>query len=253
MDVSKWPWKTWFQASAANAAIGGVAVACSSLSVACSAEDGGVVVPKKPQADASTAMPAPTVPSQTSCPGAVDLSAVPAWKVPSPVAPGACSTNDLAILAAQIENSNTTWTAVYDAIPSASCRGCVFSKRDDPNWQVAVWDPDMASGIAFVNYGACFALAPGGSDACGAAIQDDQFCVEAACAQTCTDQQGCVSEASMGVCAAQDGAITTSCGTQLTQLNAACGQFIDAVKLVCGGGAPDAAGDATTDAPDEGG
>jgi hypothetical protein len=179
--------------------------------------------------------------STGNCPATVDTSMIPAYKSGKST-PGACSAADVSAVMTQLNNTMATFMDVYNAV-SASCQGCMFAASGDANWALITWDPDMASGTAFVDYGVCFEKAPGGSAACGKGVQDDQFCLDMACPQTCTDQQGCVSSASMGGCMAQDSEVTTGCGSSLTALNAKCGKFIDALNTVCGGGASDAGGD----------
>jgi hypothetical protein len=90
---------------------------------------------------------------------------------------GACSNNDIADINAAINAKYPTFTGIYMAITSASCRTCVFSNAGDANWQPIVWDPDMVTGMgnAFQNYGACYAVVPGGSAACGKARRTNIF------------------------------------------------------------------------------
>jgi hypothetical protein len=261
MDVSRWPWKAWFSAGAANAAVGSVglatAVACSS-STACAAADGGVLDAAKSRSDGSSgSASSQPLPSQPACPGPVGSPVGPTWKPPATGAPTACSVDDIAAIKTLVDSSTTTFTDLFKGIPSDRCRACVFSNSGDSQWQLAVWDPDMTSGNAFVNVGACYALAAGGSAACGAGVQDDQFCLGLACADTCTDLAACNDSANASVCKDEFAEMNASCGTQLTQLDAQCDTFVDDVKIVCGDapadGGSDAAADASGDAPDEGG
>jgi hypothetical protein len=181
----------------------------------------------------------------------------PSWKAPAPGTRGACSTSDLAAIDQKLTDAAATFTDLFSAIPTDTCRQCVFSKLDDPNWQLFVWNPDMTHGDAFVNVGACLALAPGGSAACGSGAQDRQFCLDLACSDICADQQACIGAADESVCKTQFAEMSTGCGSAVAQLDAECGSFVDQVKIVCGSassdGGTEAAADASGDAPDEGG
>ena len=229
----------------------GVATAASALAGGCTTttttvtDDGGGTGTKS---EGGTTHPDSGVSSTDSgmsspgnCPATVDATMIPAYKSGKST-PGACTPTDVAAVQTQLNNSMATFMDVYSAV-SASCQGCMFASSADANWALITWDPDMASGTAFVDYGVCFEKAPGGSMACGKGVQDDQFCLDMACPSTCTDQTGCVQTASMGGCMAQDAEVTSGCGSSLTALNAKCGKFVDALNTVCGGGASDAGGD----------
>jgi hypothetical protein len=134
-------------------------------------------------------------------------------------------------------DTTATFTDIYNSV-SPSCQTCVFSSLNDPTWQVIVWDPNMSSGSAFVNFGACYGVAPGGSAACGKGVQDDEFCLETACPPaSCSDQMGCdqAAVAAGGTCAQYNQEVSTGCGSNLTALNNVCNTFIDGVTVVCGG------------------
>ena len=182
--------------------------------------------------------------SPTTCPAAVDTTMIPAWKAPKTGTTGACSATDLANINAKAADTSATFSDLFNAITNPTCQACVFSTETDATWQTIVWSPDMASGTAFVNFGACYDLAPSGSAACGKGVQDDEFCLEAACPTTCTDQQGCITAAATGVCKAQGDEVTSGCGSAVTSLNAKCSKFADGLAIVCGSGAAaDAGGD----------
>ena len=176
----------------------------------------------------------PGAPSYGACPAAVDVTMIPAWKAPAPFTAGACTNADLDALNAKASDVTATFTDIYNVPTSPGCRACVFSDEGDPNWQPFVWSPDKASGNAFVNFGACYALASGGSDACGNGLQDAQFCIQAACPDICTDLNDCMTDAMTGVCAKQQDAQNDACGSAINALNAACGKAEDAVRVVCG-------------------
>jgi hypothetical protein len=171
-----------------------------------------------------------------TCPSDVGPGVIPVWRAPK-VTPGACSAVDIQAINTKITDTSATFTDIYNSV-SPSCQSCVFSNQNDATWQVLVWDPNMAAGTAFVNFGACYAVAPGGSAACGKGVEDDEFCVETACPQgTCTDQNGCATTAvgAGGTCAQYAQALQVGCGSNMTALNNVCNTFIDGVTVVCGG------------------
>jgi hypothetical protein len=177
-------------------------------------------------------------PMSSSCPGPVDKSQIFPWKAPAPNTQGSCSESDLSALNTQLNDPNATFQTVYDSIKgSPSCQSCVFSSQGDANWQPIVWSPDQASGNAFVNYGACFALGPGGSNACGKAVEDNELCVDAACPyDVCTDYQGCAQQAEQSECAVYDKETISGCGSSINQISNACNDFVNELRIVCGGG-----------------
>jgi hypothetical protein len=194
--------------------------------------------PPYPGYDASPPTPYPDYDSgpSTGCPGPVDPSEIFPWKAPAPNTQGSCSESDLSALKTQINDPNASFQSVYDAL-SAPCQGCVFSSQSDPNWQPIVWSPDKASGNAFVNYGACFAVAPGGTFACGKGVEDNELCIEAACPyDTCMDQQGCAQSAEGSMCAVYNKETISGCGNAIDQLSNACNDFVNEIRIVCGGG-----------------
>jgi hypothetical protein len=164
---------------------------------------------------------------------------IPEWKAPV-AAPGSCSPADLDALKTKFGDAMATFTDFYKAV-SATCQTCLFSDQTSANWQPFVWQPDMASsgGNAFFNFGACYAVAPQGSAACGKGVQDDQFCLEAACPTNCNAGQGCIDTARMGECQQYEKEQMTGCGSAQSALDATCSKIPDAIDVVCGSGGPD--------------
>jgi hypothetical protein len=164
---------------------------------------------------------------------------IPEWKAPV-AAPGSCSAADMTAITTKLNDSTATFTDAYNAV-SSTCQKCLFSDETSANWQPLVWDPDMATGggNAFINFGACYAVAPQGSAACGKGISDDEFCVNAVCPQQCGQTQACVNSAQMGGCMTQNQEVTTGCGSAMTALDATCGKLLDAIDVVCGSGGSD--------------
>jgi hypothetical protein len=234
---------------------GGAAIACIAWLAACGSDttatppaDGGIS--DATAKDHAAPPAADTGASAATCPGAVDTSMIPTWKAPKSGVGGSCSASDITAFDAAANKTGATFTDLFNSITaSPACQACIFSTEMDANWQPIVWSPDQASGTAFVNFGACYAAAPGGTAACGKGVQDDEFCILAACpTATCTDQTGCVNAAEMDQCKTQNAEVTTGCGSALTKLNTACGKFLDGLKTVCAG----AAGDGGTDGGDDG-
>ncbi|MDB4996101.1 MAG: hypothetical protein JWM74_3533, partial [Myxococcaceae bacterium] len=103
--------------------------------------------------------------------------------------------------------------------------------------------------LGFFNYGACYARAAGGSDACGKAVQYSEFCIRASCAECAdaTESAACESDASaQTACSAlYAGDVQTGCGADQAKLKAlddACGTPAHAVGVLCGSGADTADG-----------
>jgi hypothetical protein len=171
-----------------------------------------------------------------TCPNEVAPGSIPVWRAPK-VTPGACTAIDIQSIQTKAMDTTATFTDIYNAV-SPSCQTCVFSSLNDANWQPLVWDPNMMAGSAFVNFGACYAVAPGGSSACGGSVQNEEWCLETACPpDSCTDQMGCDSTAvgAGGTCAQYYNATQSGCGSNMTSLNGVCSTFIDGVTVVCGG------------------
>jgi hypothetical protein len=221
--------------------------ACGNDSTSTTPQDGGILEASAKDHTAPTA--ADTGASSMSCPNAVDAKMLPTWKAPNSALAGGCSASDIAAFSTAANKTGATFTDLYTSVMgSPSCVACIFSTEMDANWQPIVWSPDQMSGTAFVNFGACYAEAPGGSAACGQGVQDDEFCVEAACPMmTCTDQTGCVQAAEMDQCKTQNAEVTSGCGASLTKLNTSCGKFLDGLKTFCAGNGDGGTSEAGTD------
>ena len=179
------------------------------------------------------------------CPGPAptkaDLDAQGGWKAPRPIAPTACAPADIAKFESNFSTA-ATFTDLVAGLPT-SCSQCILSQETDAQWQFIVTDATGSSG--FFNYGACYAVAPGGNAACGQAVQYMGFCATASCNE-CSDPEFASCEQSTAVqqaCGANFGAyVQSACGTDsatLQKLDAACGSAVDAVAVLCGNGLPD--------------
>lgn len=185
----------------------------------------------------------------STCPVSVADLKTPVWKAPKGNTVGACSQAELDIIEQTSGDANKSFTDLYNAMTSDTCRACVFSVETDANWQPIVWSPTKESGAAFLNFGACFATAAGGSTACGKALQDDEFCLQAACPDICTDQAACLNVAGLDTCAPPGTVVRGSCGPASGAVFKTCDTFIDGLRAVCGPLVVDAgtdAGDAAT-------
>jgi hypothetical protein len=180
------------------------------------------------------------------CPEPVASNDIPEFKPPIAMS-GACTDADVAAFTAETAKTTSTFTDVYEALATDACRQCVFSTQASANWQLFVWSPDMNSGSAFVNDGACYAAVPGGSAACGKAVQDEKTCLERACPQPecgfMDAAAGCVAAANAGNCKTYDDAIMTACASSRAALDAACSDVVAMMKVLCGGGSSDAGSD----------
>jgi hypothetical protein len=180
----------------------------------------------------------------STCPVSVASLQTPTWKAPTAGTTGACSSGELFGLAKAAADPGKSFTDLYAALTTDACRACVFSAQADDHWQPIVWAPSKASGAAFLNFGACFDVASGGSAACGGAVQDDELCLAAACPATCLDQVTCLNQASLDVCATRGTTVSTACGASSTALFATCDTFMDGVRVVCGPAIVDGGADA---------
>jgi hypothetical protein len=179
------------------------------------------------------------------CPGTAptvaDLDAAGGWNPPPPLNRTACS---LANITTFQNNFSTalTWNDLVKNLPT-TCAQCLLSKESDTQWKLIVTDATGQAG--FLNYGACYARAPYGSDACGKAVQYDEFCLSVSCS-SCPDAQysSCLSASStVSACTANfSAAIQTGCGTdaaKLQALDASCGSAASAAKVLCANTLPD--------------
>jgi hypothetical protein len=90
---------------------------------------------------------------------------------------------------------------------------------------------------AFVNFGACFATAPGGSVACGRAVQQVEICLDVVC-----DRGVCGTDSAVQKCVQQSLKAPSSCGKydvatacpNLASLGNVCGTAFDAIRVACG-------------------
>lgn len=170
----------------------------------------------------------------STCPVSIADLKTPTWKPPKSGTMGACSEAELEIIQQTSADTNKSFTDLYDAMTSDTCRACVFSVETDANWQPIVWSPTKESGAAFLNFGACFATASGGSAACGKALQDDEFCLTSACPDICTDQTACLNVAGLDSCAPQGTVVHNACGPAPGSVYKTCDTFIDGLRAVCG-------------------
>lgn len=169
----------------------------------------------------------------------------PPWKPAADINP-VCTQADLTLINTKAQQQGTTFKSLETdlAAQNAACATCVFTKENDAAWGPIVYAGDGSSGGAFFNYGSCFSKAPGGSDDCGKAIQQSEFCLDA----VCTEEE-CGSENALTACiqsSLQDTAscgkypVQTACGQSLQALSQTCRTGLDVIRVMCSNIAADA-------------
>ena len=170
----------------------------------------------------------------------VDLDQSGGWKLP-PAAQKACSVSDIAAFEASFKSRKGTasYLDLVKGLPAA-CASCILGKEADATWGLVVTDDKGELG--FLNYGACYARAGGGSDACGKAVQYNKFCIFASCADcgSASESSKCeTSTATLTACSNNFAAdIQIACGdpAKVNALDDACSSPALAVGVLCGGG-----------------
>jgi hypothetical protein len=183
-----------------------------------------------------------------SCPGTAptkaDLDQSGGWK-PPPAKQNVCTAADITAFETNL-NASGTYLDLIKGLPAA-CGACILGKEADSTWPFVVTDDKGELG--FFNYGACYARAPGGSEACGKGVQYSEFCITASCSDCASDSESTACEsdtATQTACSTNfDADIQAGCGSDQAKLQAlddACGKATLAVAVLCGGGAPADAG-----------
>jgi hypothetical protein len=120
------------------------------------------------------------------CPGVAptfgDLEAAGGWNPPGAIAIGACSQANITQFHNNFATANT-YNDLKAGLPT-SCSACIFSTEASSTWSFVVTDAAGVNG--FFNYGACYARAQFGSNACGKAVQYSEFCINSSCAECAT-------------------------------------------------------------------
>ena len=150
-----------------------------------------------------------------------------------------CDATDIKFLEDEIAAGRSKFVELEASMKArkAACAACIFTKEAD-----SVWGPIVyvgTSGGALQYYGACFARAPGGSDACGIAVQSTFDCLDAVCAE-----DACGGESAVSACTKAALADKTSCGKynlgtacpNLQSLFDYCEQFTGVISVMCGPG-----------------
>lgn len=146
-----------------------------------------------------------------------------------------CNPADLQALSDAAQTA-TSWQEIVTAVQNqnAACASCIFTPVEGTNWGPIV----MLNGgqDAFINWSACFARAPGSSDACGEAFFQQNQCGAEMC-QTCADDQSlqsCYVEAVSDVAKCGQYDVETACNGFAT-VDAACPDVFAAIGFNCGG------------------
>jgi hypothetical protein len=174
-----------------------------------------------------------------AAPTKADLDQSGGWK-PPPAAQTVCSASDITAFEASLKGA-PSYSDLIKGLPAA-CGACILGKEGGATWPFIVVD-DTDPKLGFLNYGACYARAGGGSDACGKAVQYSKFCINAACSDCVSpaEKTACQSDtATQQACSASFAAdIQAGCGADQAKLKAlddACGTATLAVGVLCGGG-----------------
>ena len=192
--------------------------------------------------DAQQSQDAAADSAQGTCPGPVPTSD-PAWKEP-PLPRNACTAADLSYLA-NISGPTATYETTETLLTSRSpaCAACIYSHDLDPAWGPIVFVGPASKGRAFVNMGACFARAPGGSMTCGRTMEQLMLCVESVCDPVACGndedvRQPCANATAQNPkeCGRYD--VNTACGgaTSYASIVSACRAGFDSIRMLCGGG-----------------
>jgi len=173
------------------------------------------------------------------------------WKPAKPAA-GSCDKDDLAQLAANLNDETIkSWFELGKDI-SASCKACAIGADTDPTWAPIIGTTESNGDTGFFNFGACFGYVDE-SDACGKALQYEQFCYSLACSDCTTtraERVACVKEAgkSTGLCGPFVTKLLAECNN-LDVDRGKCAEIVDSVWTLCGSPA-DAGSEAAADASD---
>lgn len=231
--------KTFVLGFVAGSAILAVALGsggCSSTAEPAATADAATDAKPGKDGAADTGTPEETCPSPA--PTKADLDQSGGWK-PPPAKQSVCSPADIAAFDANFANAET-YNDLIKGLPAA-CGACILNKEADATWNFIVTDDKGELG--FINYGACYARAAGGSDACGKAVQYIEFCYGSSCADCASESEteACeADDATSAACSANfDADVGAGCGTDAAKLKAlddACGKASLAAAVLCGGG-----------------
>lgn len=181
----------------------------------------------------------------TDCPKSSPLTAADLDKEigfkPAKQSPGVCSVEDITKLEANFKDTGIKTYFDLGKGLSDGCFACAFSKDTDTNWQPIVGTAENDGQTGFVNFGACFGFVE--DEACGKALQYEQFCYNIACNEcttTSTERQKCVEKAgSSGMCK-DFGDVTAKACPNMQTTAKKCNSIIDGVKTLCGSASADA-------------
>jgi hypothetical protein len=156
------------------------------------------------------------------------------WKAPAQ-SQNVCTPADLQKLSDTAQTA-TSWQDIVTAVTTqnAACGACIFTPVEGANWGPIV----MLNGgqDAFINWSACFARAPGSSDACGESFFQQNQCGAEMC-QSCSDDasaQNCYGEAVSDATKCGQYDVETACNGFAT-VNAACPDVFASIGFNCGG------------------
>lgn len=163
---------------------------------------------------------------------AATVPAAAAWKAPA--APSThCTAADIQALGAA---SGAGIKAMRDAVAANNvpCAECIFTDEAGPSWGPIVTSDGHTKGR--INWSACFARAPLGSEACGETFNKHTSCVAEMCS-TCADadRDACFSDAATDAAKCGQYDLDAACGGSFQAVDAECPDPIAMIKINCGG------------------
>jgi len=156
------------------------------------------------------------------------------WKKPA-AAVQVCTAADIQKLS-DTADTGATFAQMQAAVSAqnAACATCIFTDEGAASWGPIVTINGGAQG--YVNWSACFARAPGGTDACGETFFKQNECGLEMCS-TCADQPSkveCYAQAAGDAAKCGQYDVAGACG-DFGALNTVCNDPFDVIRSNCGG------------------
>lgn len=192
--------------------------------------------------------------AQACTPNAPATNSIADYKDPNASAKS-CTAADLQAVEAEIAKGNSKFVDLetFMKARNVTCASCMFTKEADATWGPLVYVGNAGGALQY--YGACFARAPGGSVACGKAVQATFDCLDAVC-----DETACGGQAQVSACTKTALADPSSCGKfnlgascpNLDQLFNSCEKFTGVLEVMCGGAVPNSSSSGSSGASSSG-
>lgn len=178
------------------------------------------------------------------CPIGTAPTEVPKWVAAKPHA-DACSPAEMSKINALITSYGQTITfkTFQDDVTAAAeisetCRGCVFTDREQETWGPI---PLNAQQNGSINYSGCYAQFSG-KEECGKAYLAYDACLHGVCddcAAAGSTRTSCYAEAASGVCKTALDDESSACTGAPKTLNDACSKIGKVIATMCAGGTGD--------------